>query len=230
MLCGASIGGDATADHAGEGGSTPTAPLFRRADWWVRPVPLDVARALVEAHHYALGASNTAVYCHGLMPRDSLWCSDVVGAAWWIPPTKSAARAAVESLPLRVRARGATWKNVLALSRLVVRPDVPPNACSFLVRHSMRQIDRRAWPVLLTYADGWRGHVGTIYRAAGWTDAGETAPERCYTLHGRMLSRKAGPKTRTHAEMLAIGCVCEGSFSKQRFLHVAQSHEPLAGA
>lgn len=219
-LCGASIEGDASAGHAGEGGSTPTAPQFCKADWWVIPVPLDAARKLIEAHHYARGAANTATYCHGLVPRGSLWLADVTGVAWWIPPTKGAAIRAVEDgLPLRRRV-SASWQGVLALSRLVIRPGTPPNACSFLIRHSMRQIDRAAWPVLVTYADGWRGHAGTIYRAAGWTDAGETAPERCYTLAGRLIARKAGPRTRTHAEMLALGCVCEGAFRKRRFLHV----------
>ena len=41
-----------------------------------------------------------------------------------------------------------------------------------------------------------------------------------YTLNGRMIARKAGPKTRTHAEMLALGAVCEGAFPKHKFRHV----------
>lgn len=128
--------------------------------------------------------------------------------AWWIPPTKTAAKAAYP----------ANWKGVLALSRLAILPGVPANACSFLIRHSIQLIDRTLWPCLLTYADKWRGHTGAIYKAAGFREAGMTKPERVYTKDGRMMSRKAGPKTRTHAEMLALGCVCEGSFPKARFI------------
>ena len=166
---------------------------------------------MVERFHYAGGGSNTAVYSHGLYRRDrrALTC---YGAAWWIPPTKAAALAAY---PKR-------WQGVLALSRLVVVPGMPTNACSFLIRHSMRLIDRGAWPYLLSYADEWQGHEGTIYRAAGWIENGFTAPERCYVKADRLVSRKAGPRTRTHAEMLALGCVCVGSFSKRRFFHLAE--------
>jgi hypothetical protein len=32
-----------------------------------------------------------------------------------------------------------------------------------------------------------------------------------------MLARKAGPRTRTHAEMLELGAECIGSFAKHRF-------------
>lgn len=78
-------------------------------------------------------------------------------------------------------------------------------------------IDPKQWHTLVTYADSWRGHDGAIYRAAGWEYCGETKPEAVYTLNGRMTARKAGPKTRTHAQMLELGCVFEGRFSKSRF-------------
>lgn len=170
-------------------------------------------RRLVEEYHYARGGSNTRVAMHGLYARGQ--CGVIypaVGVAWWIPPTKSAGHAAYP----------ANCQGVLSLSRLVIAPDVPPNACSFLIRHSMRMIDRYRWPCFLTYADEWRGHTGAIYLATGWSEAGWTKPERTYTLDGKMISRKAGPKTRTHAEMLTIGCKFEGSFRRKRFIHLME--------
>jgi hypothetical protein len=72
----------------------------------------------------------------------------------------------------------------------------------------------------VSYADAeWRGHEGTIYLAAGWTEAGWTKPERLYARNGKVGSRKAGPKTRTHAEMLALGYECLGKFRRKRFIH-----------
>lgn len=198
--------------QAGEGGATPTSEHLNlnKADWWVRPCSLERTQELVEKYHYAAGGSNTRVYTHGVYPRDAVWEADCIAVAWWIPPTKSAALAAHPT----------DWNGVLSLSRLVAVPTAPKNTCSFLIRHSMRQIDRKRWPCLLTFADEWQEHEGTIYKATGWTEAGWTKPERCYVKNGRMTSRKAGPVTRTHKQMLALGCVCIGSFRKKRFTHI----------
>ena len=132
------------------------------------------------------------------------------GIAWWIPPTKSAALATFPE----------NWQGVLALSRLVIVPGVPKNACSFLLSKSMKLINRRRWPCLVTYADEWQGHVGTIYKATNWRYAGKTKPEPVFVLNGRMVARKAGPKTRTKAQMLALGARLLGRFSKHKFVHV----------
>jgi len=78
-------------------------------------------------------------------------------------------------------------------------------------------IDRKKWPCLVTYADTWRGHTGRIYRADNWEYCGLTKPERTYTINGIMVSRKAGPKTRTHGEMLALGARLEGAFAKHKY-------------
>lgn len=199
------------AERAGppaDGGSSPTSTLqLQKRDWIVAGVDQDTADRLVTLEHYAKGASNTATYLHGLYPRGWHWYRQCVGVAWWIPPTKSAAQAWA----------GERWEGVLALSRLVIEPEIPKNACSFLLSKSVRMVDRARWHTLVSYADSWRGHSGAIYRAAGWEYCGETKPEATYTMNGRMIARKAGGHTRTHAEMLALGAVFEGRFPKARF-------------
>jgi hypothetical protein len=209
--CGESIAADVPAHQAGEGGSTPTSPL-QKAEWEVRPCDLSIAQSLTARFHYSGGGSNTGTLTCGLWQRSAWLDIDCHGASWWIPPTKSAGAFSHPENP----------QGVLALSRLVVVPDAPKNAASFLLRHSMRFIDRGRWPVLVTYADEWQGHTGGIYKAlkdAGWEEAGWTKPERTYTLEGRMVSRKKGPKTLTHAEMIAAGCVLIGSFRRKRFVN-----------
>ena len=207
MLC-----GDSTllvcSDQRREGGSIPTSPLqLNKRDWEVAGVDMATALALVIENHYAKGAANTATVLHGLYPRGWHWHNQCVGVAWWIPPTKSAGQAWA----------GDKWEGVLSLSRLVIAPDVPKNACSFLLSKSVKMIDAKRWHTLVTYADDWRGHEGTIYRAAGWEYCGKTKPERTYTINGVMTARKAGPKTRRHDEMLALGAQLEGSHAKHRF-------------
>lgn len=183
---------------------------LRKADWEVRPVSIDVARRMVTKHHYARGASNTATYLHGLFRAGEIFDEQCVGVAWWLPPTRSAAEATYPQ----------NWQGVLCLSRLVILPDVPKNACTFLLARSRRMISARDWPCLVTYADDWRGHTGGIYKADNWRYAGKTKAERTYQIGGKMTARKAGPKTRTHAEMLALRAVCIGSFAKHKFIKI----------
>lgn len=191
---------------------TPSTDLLRREDWEVRTCTLSRGTQLVEELHYAKGAANTATYRHGLFPKGGgAFESECVGVALWIPPTKSAALATFPE----------NWQGVLSLSRLAIMDDVPKNAASYLIGASMRLIDRKRWPCLVTYADTWQGHSGAIYEATNWHYVGETKPERTYVLNGRMVARKAGPMTRTHAEMLALGAECVGSFPKRKFVHHA---------
>lgn len=188
---------------------------LRKADWTVRPVSLALAEDFIARHHYAGGASNTAVYQHGLFRRDRL--SECSGIAWWLPPTRAAAEKTYPE----------DWQGVLSLSRLAIAPGVPKNACTFLLSRSIRLMDRDRWPCLVTYADEWQGHAGTIYRAAGWAYEGLTKPERIYTRDGVMVARKAGPKSRTHDEMIEIGCECVGRFARHKFT-LKKSDRPVS--
>lgn len=183
---------------------------LKKGEWDVGHVCINVARRLVEKYHYAKGASNTATYLCGLFPKHAIFDEECLGVAWWIPPTRSAAEATYP----------ACWQGVLCLSRLVVAPEVPKNACSFLLARSRKMIDREKWPCLVTYADDWRGHSGGIYRADNWQYVGKTKPERTYVIDGVMTARKAGPNTRTHAEMLELGAVMAGSFAKHKFVRI----------
>lgn len=207
------FGGDSTTAvlrvQPDDGGSTPTSPLqrLRKHEWTVASCDHHIAERFVIKHHYAKGASNTFVYLHGLYPARWHWHEELVGVAWWIPPTRSAAEAWA----------GKFWEGVLSLSRLTIKPNVPANACSFLLSKSVRMIDRTRWHTLITYADSWRGHTGAIYRACGWEYCGETKPEAVYTINSRMVARKAGGNTRTHAEMLALGATHEGRHVKHRY-------------
>ncbi len=192
------------------GGSIPTPALFRKGDWWVSDVPHALAASLTRRWHYSRGCSITSVYAHGLFPRNAFWDEECRGVALWMPPTKVAAQTVSKD----------NWRGVLALSRLAIADEIPCNAESYLIRHSMQQIDRSRWPCLVSYADEWQEHKGTIYRAAGWTFVGKTKPARTYVINGRMVCKKAGPKTRSHSEMLALGAECIGKFARLKFVHV----------
>jgi len=180
--------------------------MLRRNDWEVRPASLPVAQDMVRQYHYARGGSNTAVYVHGLFPKDSDECAGVV---WWLPPT----RVAAESVNRK------RWKQVLSLTRMVMLPDVPRNACSFLLARAVRAIRQDGRFVsLVTYADESLGHMGGVYRAANWVYVGRTGPyPRWQTADGAQVAAKA-TVNRTKAEMLALGHTRTGAFYKHKYV------------
>ena len=181
---------------------------LRKKDYEVRPTSLRIAQEFVANYHYSQGGSNTAVYIHGLFHKQKPFVC--LGIAWWIPPIKGAAS----------RICPEDWQKVLSLSRLVVVPGVPKNAAGFLIAQSIKHIAKEGkFSKLLTYADTWQGHTGCIYKATNWRNEGLTEPTECWvTDDGRMVSRKAGPKTRTKAEMEALGYKLLGKFPKIRFV------------
>jgi hypothetical protein len=109
---------------------------------------------------------------------------------------------------------------VLALSRFAVDAEVPSNGASFLLGQSMRAVNRRRWPILLTYADTAEGHTGAIYRATNWRCLGLVpAGDSWVTPDGRMMGRKRGGHTYTVAEMVAAGFVRRPTAPKWKFVH-----------
>ena len=185
----------------------PTTAVLRKSDYVVKTVPLLTCQELIAKHHYAKTGSNTATFRHGLFLNSEP--EKCLGVAWWIPPTKSAALA---NYPRN-------WQAVLVLSRLVVCPEVPKNGASFLIMQSVRLIKKDLrWECLLTYADTWQRHTGAIYKATNWEQCGKTTPEAVWLdKDDRLVSRKAGPHTKTKAEMLALGYRMIGRYSRLRF-------------
>ena len=172
-------------------------PKLTKADWTVLDIPSHAeAVALIEALHYAKGAPNTSTFRHGLYKTAT---APLYGYAWgvalWIPPTKVAALTVAEN-----------WQGVLALSRFVLDPSVPPNGASYLLGRSMRLVDRERWPVLLTYADTAHGHTGAIYKATNWECLGPVpAGDVWVDGAGVQRGRKRGGHTLRRAEMIALG-------------------------
>lgn len=183
---------------------------LKKSEWIVLPISILTARMLVEKYHYAKSGSNTAVYTHGLFRKDESFLeAHCLGVAWWIPPTKSSAIATYPE---------GDWQKVLSLHRTVVVPGVPKNACSFLLSKSVKMIDKAAWECLVTYADTWQNHEGTIYKASNWEYMGMTKPEKVFVgKTGKMMGRKRGQRTLTNDQMKTEGFSTEGNYAKHKF-------------
>lgn len=182
---------------------------LRKKDWIVKPISIGTARMLVEKYHYAKSASNTATYTFGLFKiGEDFFETQAVGCSWWLPPTKSSAQVTYPE---------GEWQKVLSLSRLAIAPDVPKNACSFLLAGSIKMIDNEKWECLVTYADQWQNHTGAIYRATNWQYMGETKPSAVFQKNGKMMGRKRGQRTWTKKEILDDGFEQLGNFKKHKF-------------
>lgn len=183
-----------------------TDDALRAKDWEVKPIPVREGREFVAAHHYSKGSSLTAVYMHGLFRKGS---DELMGVAQWLPPTRVAAESVDRD----------NWKRVLSLSRLVVHPDVPKNGATFLMARSMRRIEAdQKWVALVTYADDFKGHTGAIYRAANWEYVGHTkGSPRWEDPDGKQVAKKS-MRTRTDAEMRALGYRMVGVYGKHKYI------------
>lgn len=180
---------------------------LRRDEWAVEPIEQWELAHFCALWHYSRSAPNTSVYRHGLVRVAS---NEHLGGALWLPPTKPAA----------VAVAGEDWRGVLVLSRLVVAPECPKNAASFLLGRSMRLIDRARWPVLLTYADTRLGHTGAIYFATNWRCDGEVKGGDVWLgPDGEQRGRKRGGVTLSFDQMRALGCVRAARAPKIRFVH-----------
>ncbi len=184
----------------------PSGEVFHKEDWYVETAQLKAAQEMVKVHHYSGGGSNTAVYVHGLFRAAT---KELVGIAWWLPPT----RVACESV------NKDNWKKVLSLTRLVILPGIPKNACTFLMGRSINLIKKDGrFASLVTYADESQGHTGAIYKASNWLYVGRTGPyPRWVDSTGRQVAQKS-TKNRVKSEMLALGHVKVGAFYKHKFI------------
>lgn len=179
---------------------------LRAEDYTVEAIPTPLCRELVKQYHYAKSSSNVGTCCHGLIAVDG----SVVGAAQWNPPNREAAMASYDG----------DWHDVLALSRLVIAPEVPRNGASFLIARSVRLIRAGGrYRCLLTYADTYEGHEGTIYKATNWECMGETKKQPVWIdprTGGRVSAYQNG-KTKTNAQMLELGYEFKGRYPRIKF-------------
>lgn len=172
--------------------------------WKVERTTHRAAADLTQQWHYAKGGSRTAVYVYALYLKGGF---RPYGISWWIPPIKGSVD----------KYNPGGMSSSLMLHRLVIVPGMATNAASFLLGRSIRLIKQDGrFDFLITYADTWRGHEGTIYKATNWEYQGESIPTPVWvTDDGQQLSRKyGGGGSYNHAGMKARGAALLGYFSK----------------
>lgn len=100
---------------------------------------------------------------------------------------------------------GASPKDCLALTRLWLADELPPNSESPVLGVLLRELHRHTCvKFLVSYADPSRGHLGVIYQASNWLYTGLSEAMPLYdtgdgnVLHSRSLSHACGSHSLEH--------------------------------
>lgn len=149
----------------------------------LRPCGMDVVEALCARFHGYGSAGKVAAYAFAVYEE-----GQPVAAYAWQPPPPGAAASVCPEVP------GA----VLALSRMVAVPrdERALNHVSKPLRMQMKRlIDRRRWPVLVTYSDEGQGHTGHVYKCSGWLPTARMTRRTYHDADGRRVSAYANGKS-----------------------------------
>ena len=133
----------------------------------VHPMPCQAAMRLMIEHHY-LHRRGPCSVAFGMFNGNEL-----VGAVCYGTPS---------SAPLRSGIAGPeNALNVIELTRLWLRDDVPKNGESFLIGRTVRRCGKE---IVVSYADASVGHIGTVYQASNWLYTGLSAKRTNWTIDG----------------------------------------------
>lgn len=170
---------------------------------------------MVRANHYSKSCSKTGLAWKIV---DTMGC--IVGAVMFLPPMP--ATATLVERAAASRGRICAWRRVIGLHRLVVLPEQPQNVASMLVGAALRDLKRsNRWDAVVTYADVGAGHTGQVYRAINAEYLGVTGKATHWVDDsGKFISDRIGSsqRTRTDAQMRALGYVPKISPAKHRFV------------
>jgi len=76
---------------------------------------------------------------------------------------------------------GEDWQNhVLELNRLVLQGETTPNAASYLISQSIKQLPKPK--IIISYADAGKGHVGYVYQASSFMYTGLSHTQKDWVL------------------------------------------------
>ena len=155
------------------GVSIPTPPLQSLR---VASCTLKEVRAFVEQYHY----SHTV---NGVTVSDvfKITVADVLkGAAIFGAPAGYGV--------LKKYSRGAT--KLTELRRFILAEELPKNSESRVLGYILREMRKRGYARILSYADPAAGHRGIIYKACGFECVGTTAATRKILWNGKSYPRR----------------------------------------
>jgi hypothetical protein len=206
-----SAGGVAAArseDHRTGGGATPTPALQQLM---VKPVPVVIARRLLEREHYLHSLPGGTRLAFGAFTVSRLLGAMTLG---------------VGPLNAYSLVDGAVPNDCLTLSRLWLSDELPRNSESRFIGVVLRSLRKNTSLIfLVSYADPAQGHLGTIYQATGWVYTGLSQATPLYDIgdgrhyHSRSLSHSFGSHGLAHFRRHGIGVKLVPQEGKHRYVY-----------
>jgi hypothetical protein len=147
------------------GGSIP-APSLQ-----FRPISARAATKIIIEHHYAHRQA-PITWSWGILVGDRILGVLTIGK----PCTWSTKVGIVGETQEELENPKARCHDVFELNRLWLHDDLPRNSESQFIGWCQRQV-KQLHPgiILVSYADGSRGHIGVVYKATNWLYMGESA-------------------------------------------------------
>jgi hypothetical protein len=189
-------------------GPTPSTALQQIV---VKPIPFVIARELIVKNHYLHSLPGGTKLTFGIFLGNSLVGAITLGAG--------------PSLAYRL-VSGATIDDCLALTRLWLSEQLPPNSESRVIGTVLRALKRfTAVKFLVTYADPAAGHTGIIYQSTNWLYTGLSDISPMYDLgdgvlrHSRTLGYTFGSHSRKYFESRGINLKPVYQPAKHRYVY-----------
>ena len=206
-----SAGGVAAArpeDPRAGGGATPPPALQH---FQVRPIPVLMARRLLEREHYLHSLPGGTRLAFGVFLGNKLLGALTLG---------------VGPLNAYSLVEGATPDDCLTLTRLWLSDELPQNSESRFLGVVLRGLKRHSrLKFLVSYADPTQGHLGTIYQATGWLYTGLSEAMPKYDLgdgkayHSRSLSHAYGTHSIEHFSQHGVTVKLVPQQAKHRYVY-----------
>ena len=206
-----SAGGVAAArpeDPRAGGGATPPPALQH---FQVRPIPVLMARRLLEREHYLHSLPGGTRLAFGVFLGNKLLGALTLGVG-----------------PLNAYSlmEGATPDDCLTLTRIWLSDELPKNSESRFFGIVIRALKRHSrLKFLVSYADPTQGHLGTIYQATGWLYTGLSEAMPKYDLgdgkayHSRSLSHAYGTHSIEHFSQHGVTVKLVPQQAKHRYVY-----------
>jgi len=152
----------------------------------IKEIPNEIAKPFILKKHYAETLPSIS-YCFGLHKEQ-----DLVGVCTFgMPPNYVENKA---------------WKpfDLLELNRLVSIENLPKNALSYFVSHSLKKLSSPL--AVIAYADKGKGHHGYIYQATNWVYTGLAEGTKNRPIY---IMKSGQEKHRRHAKDINMDNVKE---------------------
>ena len=147
-------------------------------DFIVEEIPRKSVVKFIEKHHYSHNTNVVqSLYHYGLITEGNFGLPKMIGAMMYAHPSMPATAAKYNPI---------NPDKCLELRRLVCIDDTPKNTESYFIGQTFKLLKQTTdMEVIVSFADGYHGHTGVIYKATNFDYLGETAKGRILMVDGK---------------------------------------------